>query len=99
MKSTSNTLQRLVLHETDDGLRLIRFLMDVMDAEIEGVKTTDRIAAAREILDRCFGKPFTATDRSTELADDSDAASDMLIDRILKVIDEVSPDEQEDDND
>ena len=44
MKSTSNSLQQLVLRETDDGLRLVRFLVDVMDAEIEGVKIADRAA-------------------------------------------------------
>ena len=96
MKSTSNTLQQLVLRETDDGLRLVRFLVDVMDAEIEGVKTADRAAAARELLDRCFGKPFTSTDRSAETSDDDDDASDMLIDRIMRVIDEVSEDGGED---
>ena len=99
MKSTSNSLQQLVLRETDDGLRLVRFLVDVMDAEIEGVKVADRAAAARELLDRCFGKPFTATDRTSETSDDTDDASDMLIDRIMRVIDEGSSDDQEDDND
>ena len=99
MKSTSNTLQQLVLRETNDGLRLVRFLVDVMDAEIEGVKIADRTAAARELLDRCFGKPFTATDRTAEASADVDDASDVLIDRILRVIDEVSADDQEDDND
>ena len=94
MNSTSNTLQQLVLRETDDGLKLVRFLVDVMDAEIEGVKTTDRTAAARELLDRCFGKPFTADDRTVEVSDDRDDASDVLLDRIMMVIDEVSsPDE------
>ena len=95
MKSTPNTLQQLVLEETDDGLKLVRFLVDVMDAEIEGVKVADRTGAARELLDRCFGRPFTATDRSAEFSDDSDSASDMLIDRILRVIDETAPDEGE----
>ena len=95
MKSTTNTLQQIVLKETDDGLNLVRFLVDVMDAEIEGVKVADRTGAARELLDRCFGRPFTATDRSAELSDDADSASDMLIDRILRVIDETTPDEGE----
>ena len=99
MKSTSNSLQQLVLRETDDGLRLVRFLVDVMDAEIEGVKVADRAAAARELMDRCFGKPFTATDRTSEISDDVDDASDLLIDRIMRVIDEGSSDDQEDDND
>ena len=81
MKSTSNTLQQLVLKETDDGLRVVRFLVDVMDADVEGVKVADRTGAARELLDRCFGRPFTA--------------SDMLIDRILRVIEETAPDDGE----
>ena len=99
MKSTSNSLQQLVLRETDDGLRLVRFLVDVMDAEVEGVKISDRAGAARELLDRCFGKPFTSTDRSAETSDDADDASDMLIDRIMRVIDEADSEEQEVHND
>ncbi len=95
MKSTPNTLQQIVLEETDDGLKVVRFLVDVMDAEIEGVKVADRTGAARELLDRCFGRPFTATDRSSEFSDDTDNASDMLIDRILRVIDETALDEGE----
>ena len=95
MKSTTNTLQQIVLKETDDGLNLVRFLVDVMDAEIEGVKVADRTGAARELLDRCFGRPFTATDRSAETSEDGGDASDMLIDRILRVIDETTPDEGE----
>ena len=95
MNSAPNTLQQLVLEETDDGLKLVRFLVDVMDAEIEGVKVADRAGAARELLDRCFGRPFTATDRSAEFSDDADSASDMLIDRILRVIDETAPEEGE----
>ena len=92
MKSTTNTLQQLVLRETDDGQRLVRFLLDVMDAEIEGVKIADRASAARELMDRCFGKPFTATDRTSETSNDTDDASDILMERILRVIDEGSDD-------
>lgn len=99
MKTTTNTLQHLVLQETDDGLRPVRFLVDVMDAEIEGVKMADRISAAREILDRCWGKPFTATYGSSEISDEADDSSDVLADRILRVIDDMSHDDGEDDDD
>ena len=95
MKTTTSELQQLVLQESEDGLRPIRFLMDVMDAEVEGVKMADRMAAAREILDRCWGKPFTATHGSSEISDGADDASDALAERILRVIDEVSDDEGE----
>ena len=94
MSSSSNTLQELVLRETEDGARLVQFLIDVVDAEVEGVKFADRMSAARELLDRCYGKPFTATDRSTAISDDGDDASDVLIDRILRSIDEASSDDE-----
>lgn len=42
MTTIQNTLQRLALRETNYGLRLVRFLLDVMDTEIKGVKITDR---------------------------------------------------------
>ena len=99
MKPDSKTLQQIVLQETDDGLELVRFFADLMRSEIDGVKVSERTAAARELMDRCFGKPFTATDRSMEVFDDVGDASDVLIDRIMRVIEEMSPDEQEDDND
>ena len=95
MKTTTDALQQLVLQETDDGLRPVRFLMEVMDAEVEGVKMADRIAAAREILDRCWGKPFTATHGSSEISGEADDASDVLVDRILRVIDEAPDDDGE----
>ena len=95
MKTTTSELQQLVLQETDDGLRPVRFLMDVMNAEFEGVKMADRMAAAREILDRCWGKPFTAACGSSEISDGADDPSDVLVERILRVIDEVSDDEGE----
>ena len=99
MKSDSKTLQQLVLQETDDGLDLVRFFVDLMNSEIEGAKVSERAAAARELIDRGFGKSYTSVDRSEGVSGDAGDASDVLIDRIMRVIEEMSPDEQEDDND
>ena len=95
MKTTTNALQQLVLRETDDGQMLVEFLLGVMNAEVEGVKMADRMSAAREILDRCWGKPFTANYGSSGISGEADDASDVLLDRILRVIDEVSDDDGE----
>ena len=79
-------LPQLVRRETDDGLTVVRFLVEVMDSEVDGVKITDRIAAARELLDRGFGKSFTAVDGSSGDSDDADDASAILAERILRVL-------------
>ena len=86
------TLPDLIRRETDDGLIAVRFLVDLMDARIEGAKITDRLAAARELLDRGFGKPNAAAAASTASGDDSDAereatARAMLAERIRRALD------------
>ena len=85
------TLPDLIRRETDDGLIAVRFLVDLMDARIEGAKITDRLAAARELLDRGFGKPNAAA-ASAASGDDSDAereaaARAMLAERIRRALD------------
>lgn len=87
-----HTLPDLIRRETDDGLLAVRFLVDLMDAQIEGAKITDRLAAARELLDRGFGKPNAAAAAATAPGDDSDAereatARAMLAERIRRVLD------------
>lgn len=87
------TLPDLIRRETDDGLLAVRFLVDLMDSQIEGAKITDRLAAARELLDRGFGKPPTATTAAaTASGDDSDTdreatARAMLAERIRRALD------------
>ena len=75
-----------------------------MDARIEGAKITDRLAAARELLDRGFGKPPTATSAAaatTASGDDSDAereatARAMLAERIRRALDAMPEDSEND---
>ena len=93
-----HTLPELIREETDDGLLAVRFLVDLMDAQIEGAKIADRLAAARELLDRGFGKPATSPAASTAPDGDSDseretAARATLAERIRRALDAM-PDEK-----
>ena len=98
------SLPDLIRRETDDGLLAVRFLVDLMDARIEGAKITDRLAAARELLDRGFGKPPAATSAAaatTASGDDSDAereatARAMLAERIRRALDAMPEDSEND---
>ncbi len=49
-------LARVIKESTDDGRSVCRFLINVMDGELKAFKPHHRIAAARELLDRGFGK-------------------------------------------
>ncbi len=49
-------LAKVIRESTDDGRSVCRFLINVMDGELKAFKPHHRIAAARELLDRGFGK-------------------------------------------
>ena len=49
-------LSKKIRESTDDGATVCRFLINVMDGELKVFKPHHRISAARELLDRGFGK-------------------------------------------
>ena len=81
-------LPELIRRETAGGLTVVRFFVNVMDADVDGTKMTDQITAARELLDRCFGKPFTAAADTIGESEDSSDASRILMERIRRVLDD-----------
>ena len=46
----------LIKARTDDGRVICMFLIDVMEGRIEGIHVGHRVSAARELLNRAFGK-------------------------------------------
>ena len=49
-------LRTLIKARTDDGRVICMFLIDVMEGRIEGIHVGHRVSAARELLNRAFGK-------------------------------------------
>ena len=49
-------LARVIREDTDDGRSIARFLVNVMEGELRAFRPHHRMAAARELLDRGFGK-------------------------------------------
>ena len=49
-------LARVIKQDTDDGRSVARFLVNVMEGELRAFRPHHRISAARELLDRGFGK-------------------------------------------
>ena len=49
-------LARVIREDTDDGRSIARFLVNVMEGELASFRPHHRISAARELLDRGFGK-------------------------------------------
>ena len=53
-------LAKKIQQATDDGSTVCRFLINVMEGELKAFKPHHRIQAARELLDRGFGKHATS---------------------------------------
>ena len=49
-------LTRLIRFKTDDGRAMCLFLIEVMQGKVEGINVGHRVSAARELLNRGFGK-------------------------------------------
>ena len=60
-----NALARVIRESTDDGRSVCRFLINVMEGDLSAFKPHHRISAARELLDRGFGKGAREEARST----------------------------------
>ena len=75
-------LARVISEDTQDGRSIARFLVNVMEGELTSFRPHHRMSAARELLDRGFGKsarnekvvrpepvegPETSTDNTNEI--------------------------------
>ena len=49
-------LTTLIKARTDDGRVICMFLIDVMEGRVEGIHVGHRVSAAKELLNRAFGK-------------------------------------------
>ena len=49
-------LSRLIRARTNDGQEVCLFLIDVMWGRVEGIRVGHRVSAARELLNRAFGR-------------------------------------------
>ena len=49
-------LSRLIRARTNDGQEVCLFLIDVMAGRVEGIRVGHRVSAARELLNRAFGR-------------------------------------------
>ena len=62
-------LSKLIRTKSNDGREICLFLIDVMQGRVEGIHVGHRVSAARELLNRAFGKsqsiPLPNPPRST----------------------------------
>ena len=60
-------LAKKIRESTDDGVSVVRFLINVMEGDLKAFGAQHRMAAARELLSRGFGKHAREVSHSTHL--------------------------------
>ena len=79
-------LAALVREKTKDGQDPIGFLVRVLKGKIRGVKMEHRIAAAKELLDRGFGRAVQAIEHSGSTNADSRPLQEFSIEELRKFL-------------
>ena len=95
-------LYRLIMSQTDDGRLMVDFFVDVMEGKIDGAHPRHRMAAAKELLARGFGKcsprRLPPTPRATHAPQPSpydQYASDELRRKIMAIVEEEEEREEQ----
>lgn len=64
-------LPDLIFSQTDGGRDIVARMVELMRGQVDGARAADQLAAARELMDRAWGKPPSSL--SAPSGDDDDA--------------------------
>ena len=77
------SLSGMIFAHTDGGEEIVARMVDFMHGRVEGARAADQLAAARELMDRAWGKPASAAPAP---GTDADAQADDSADRLMEMI-------------
>ena len=79
------SLSEMIFAHTDGGEEIVARMVDFMHGRVEGARAADQLAAARELMDRAWGKPASAAPAPGHDGADADQADDSA-DRLMEMI-------------
>ena len=83
---TAPSLSGMIFAHTDGGEEIVARMVDFMHGRVEGARAADQLAAARELMDRAWGKPASAAPAPGRDDADGDAQADDSADRLMEMI-------------
>lgn len=69
-------LPRMIFARTGGGEDIVAWMVDFMLGRVEGARPADQLAAARELMDRAWGKPAPSSAPPSGDADKADDGND-----------------------
>lgn len=70
VKTDAPSLPEMIFAHTDGGEEIVARMVEFMHGQVEGARAADQLAAARELMDRAWGKP--AASAQSAMSDDTD---------------------------
>ena len=70
------SLPRMIFAHTGGGEDIVARMVDFMRGDVEGALPADQLAAARELMDRAWGKPAASPATASPDADGAEDAGD-----------------------
>ena len=83
----AQTLAGLILSQTDGGRDIVERMVDFMYGRVEGCRVSDSLSAAKELMDRAWGRPSAASPVAAEDASEgAEDAADTLRQMIMAAL-------------
>ena len=79
------SLSGMIFAHTGGGEEIVARMVEFMHGRVEGARAADQLAAARELMDRAWGKPASAAPAAGTDAADARQADDSA-DRLAEMI-------------
>ena len=81
------SLPDLIFSQTDGGREIVARMVDFMYGRVEGARAADQLSAAKELMDRAWGKPPPAASPSAPNAEDAESGrTEYAADRLREMI-------------
>jgi len=83
-KRGAAALPDLIFSQTDGGRDIVARMVELMRGGVDGARPADQLSAAKELMDRAWGRPPAASAPSAE--DDENGRAEDAADRLREMI-------------
>lgn len=81
------SLPDLIFRQTGGGAEIVARMVELMHGRVEGSRAADQLAAAKELMDRAWGRPPAAAPSAPNAEDDAESGrTEYAADRLREMI-------------
>lgn len=82
----ATALPDLIFSQTDGGRDIVARMVELMRGGVDGARPADQLSAAKELMDRAWGRPPAAASAPSGAEDDENGRAEDAADRLREMI-------------